>query len=220
MADTRSSFHAQLQNLQDAIETMAVMVEQAIHRAVKALKDRDLALAQQVIDEDPAINQTELAIERECLRLIALQQPMAQDLRAVSTALKIITDLERMADHARDIAKIVLRMGGRPHVKPLIDIPRMAEVGQRMLRQAIDAYVRRDEAPARQLVELDDEVDHLYNQVFRELLTFMIQDPRLVQPATYLIFVGLHLERIADHATNLGEWAIYLITGQREELNP
>lgn len=216
---TRKSFHTELAELEQALLKMATMVEEAIYRAVKALKGRDPALAQEVIDRDAAIDDLELAIERDCLRLLALQQPMASDLRTIGTALKIITDLERMADHATDIAKITIRMGDEPFIKPLIDIPRMAELCQRMLRAALEAYVRRDAARAYRMIEDDDEVDHLYGQIFRELLTYMLQDPKTIQQATYLLFVASHLERVADHATNLGEWIIYMVTGERKEMN-
>lgn len=198
---------------------MGTMVEEAVERAVRSLAEQDIALAQSVIDNDDAVDDLELDIEQRCMTLFALQQPMAADLRAIGTALKIITDLERMADHAVDIAKVTRRLEGQPLIKPLIDIPRMAAIGRTMVRDALSAYVNRDVDLAYRMIARDDEVDHLYSQIFRELLTYMLEDPRTTQQATYLIFVAKYLERIADHATNLGEWIIYMVTGERKELN-
>lgn len=216
---SRKSFHTELEELQQDILRMGALVEQAIHQAVKSLKEKDTRLAQKVIDDDDKIDHFELEIERRCLTLLALQQPMASDLRVIGTALKIVTDLERMADHATDIAKVTIRLEGQPLIKPLIDIPRMAEIAQQMVRDSLNAYVRRDPELAMEMIERDHEVDHLYRQIFRELLTFMMEDPRTIQQATYLLFVGLYLERIADHATNLGEWIIYMVTGEIKDLN-
>ncbi|HHY93027.1 MAG TPA: phosphate signaling complex protein PhoU, partial [Firmicutes bacterium] len=168
---------------------------------------------------DDLIDTMELDIENRCLRLLALQQPMASDLRVIGTALKIVTDLERMADHASDIAKVTIRLQGQPLIKPLVDIPRMATIARQMTRQSLDAFVQRDVNMALAMIESDHEVDHLYSQIFRELLTYMMEDPRTIQQATYLLFVGMYLERIADHATNLGEWIIYMVTGEKKELN-
>jgi len=198
---------------------MGTVVEEAIERSVRSLAEQDTALAQAVIDGDDQADELELDIEQRCLALFALQQPMATDLRSIGTALKIVTDLERMADHATDIAKVTLRLAGQPLIKPLIDIPRMAAIAQTMVREALSAYVNRDADLAYNMIARDDEVDHLYSQIFRELLTYMLEDPRTVQQATYLIFVSKYLERIADHATNLGEWVIYMVTGERKELN-
>lgn len=215
----RKSFHEQLEELQQEVLKMGTLVEEAIFNAVKSLKTRNEELAQQVINRDDLIDSYEIKIEDMCIKLLALQQPMAGDLRVISTAMKIVTDLERMGDHAVDIAKVTIRIGGQPLIKPLIDIPRMAEIAQKMLRESLDAYVRRDSEQVVQLVDYDHEVDGLYCQVLRELLTFMMEDPRTIRQATQLLFVAQHLERIADHATNLGEWVYYITTGERRDLN-
>ncbi len=215
----RETFHEQLEELQKQLLHMGTMVEEAVERAVRSLSDQNIALAQAVIDGDDAIDELELDIEQRCMTLFALQQPMAADLRSIGTALKIVTDLERMADHAVDIAKVTKRLEGQPLIKPLIDIPRMAAIAGMMIHDALSSYVNRDTDLAYAMIARDDEVDHLYSQIFRELLTYMLEDPRTTQQATYLILVGKYLERIADHATNLGEWVIYMVTGERQELN-
>jgi len=215
----RKSFSAQLEDLQQDLLKMGTAVEEAIHLSVKALEERDLELAQQVIEDDRHINDMELEIEEACLRLLALQQPMAKDLRVITTALKIITDLERMADSAVGIARIVVRMAGEQLIKPLIDIPRMAEIAEGMTRDALTAYIETDADLAREMVERDHKVDDLYNQIFRELVLYMIEDAKNIRQATRLLFVAKYLERIGDHATNVGEWIIYLVSGERVELN-
>lgn len=216
---SRESFHGELHQLQQDLLRMGTLVEETIYKAVNSLKDRDVALAREVVAGDDLIDRMETDIEQRCLQLIALQQPLAGDLRAIGTALKIITDLERMADHAVDIAKVTLRLEGQPLIKPLVDIPRMAEIARSMLRDSLKAYVNRDVDLAMEMIKRDHEVDHLYNQIFRELLTFMIEDPKTITQATYLIFVAQFLERIGDHATNLGEWILYMVTGERRDLN-
>lgn len=215
----RNSFHDELRKLQDDLLKMGSLVEEAISLAVNSLAKQDSELAQRVIDGDDRIDEYELEIERNCLRLLALQQPLAKDLRIIGTALKIITDLERMADHAVDIAEITLSMADQPLIKPLVDIPRMAQIAKEMTRDSLNAYVNQDKDLAYAMIKRDDEVDHLYNQIFRELLLIMMEDPKKINQATLLSIVGLHLERIADHATNLGEWVIYMVTGVREDLN-
>ncbi len=216
---SRESFHSELHQLQQDLLRMGTLVEETIYKAVNSLKDRDVALAREVVAGDDVIDRMETDIEQRCLQLLALQQPLARDLRAIGTALKIITDLERMADHAVDIAKVTLRLEGQPLIKPLVDIPRMAEIARSMLRDSLKAYVNRDVDLAMEMIRRDHEVDHLYNQIFRELLTFMIEDPKTITQATYLIFVAQFLERIGDHATNLGEWILYMVTGERKDLN-
>ncbi|MGE5591934.1 MAG: phosphate signaling complex protein PhoU [Bacillota bacterium] len=216
---SRETFHEQLEDLQKELLKMGTLVEEAIHRAVRSLAEKDSDLARQVIEQDDAIDNLELEIEKLCLSLFGLQQPVAVDLRLIGTALKFITDLERMGDHAVDIAKITLRLEGQPLIKPLIDIPRMAELAETMVREALAAYVNRDPQQAYTMIARDDEIDALYGQIFRELLSYMMEDPRAIHQATYLTFVAMYLERIADHATNLGEWTIYMVTGERKELN-
>lgn len=216
---TRKSFREQLEELQQNVLKLGTMVEQAIYSSVKSLKERDEVLAQSVIEGDDAIDDFEVEIEDNCVRLLALQQPMASDLRVIRSTLKIINDLERIADHASDIAKVTIRLSGQPLIKPLIDVPRMAEITQKMLRESLDAFVRRDAIQVEQLIDWDHEVDSLYNQIFRELLTFMMEDPRTIRQATSLLFVGRHLERMADYCTNLGEAVYYMVKGERKELN-
>ncbi|PKM81656.1 MAG: phosphate transport system regulatory protein PhoU [Firmicutes bacterium HGW-Firmicutes-14] len=219
MLSTRHTFDRALEELQQEILRMGSLVEQAIYNAVHSLATQDVNLAEQVIKGDRLIDQMELDIEDKCLKLIATQQPIAIDLRKISTGFKIITDLERMADHSVDIARITRRLAGQPLIKPLVDIPRMAALAQQMVKDGLDAYVKGDVELARTLNAKDDEVDHIYSQIFRELLTYMMEDPRTITQATYLLFVGRYIERIADHATNIAERVIYLVTGERPDLN-
>ena len=215
----RKSFHAELEELQKDILKLGGLVEQAIYKGVKSLVEMDVNLAQEVIDSDDVIDSYELEIENKCLTMIARQQPMARDLRTIGTALKIITDLERMADHSTEIAKVTKRLQGQELIKPLVDVPRMAQLAQRMVADSLQAFIQRDTNLALEMIELDHEVDHLYRQIFRELLILMMEDPKNITQATYILLIARNLERIADHATNLGEWIIYMVTGVRKELN-
>ncbi len=215
----RKSFHNELENLQEKILKMGGIVEEAISLAVESLLEQDLEKAKGVVERDDIIDDMELEIENHCFRLLALQQPMARDLRIISTALKIITDLERIADHASDIAKVTRKLAGQEYIKPLIDIPRMAELAQKMVTDGLDAYVRRDKDLAFRMIEHDHQVDALYKQIFRELLILMMGNTQNITQGTYLLFVASYLERIGDHATNLGEWVIFMVTGERLELN-
>ena len=167
------------------------------------------------MDGDDLIDSMQVEIEDRCISLIARQQPVATDLRILGTGLKITTDLERIGDHAFDIAKIVLLIGDEPLIKPLVDIPRMAVMAQSMLEDSLQAYLKLDIQLAEKVCRDDDLVDQLYHQVFRELLTYMLEDPKKINQATQLIFVARYLERIADHSTNVAEWVIYLVTGER-----
>jgi phosphate transport system protein len=212
---TRQSFDQELQALRVELLRMGELVSQSIHDAVQSLAKQDSELAKKVIAGDDVIDKLEMDIEDKCMVLIARQQPLARDLRIIGTGLKITTDLERMGDHAFDIAKVTLRLANQPLIKPLVDIPRMARMAQRMLNDSLEAYTNLDIALAEKVCLADDEVDDLYQQVFRELLTYMMEDHRTISQATQLIFVGRYLERIADHATNIAEWVIYLVTGQR-----
>ncbi|OTA41763.1 MAG: phosphate transport system regulatory protein PhoU [Symbiobacterium thermophilum] len=198
---------------------MGQQVSGMVEKAVRSLAQQDAALAQQVIDQDDEIDRMLIAIEMRCLQVMALQQPMARDLRAVGSSLKVVTDLERVADHATDIAEVTLKLAGEPLIKPLIDIPRMADLAQQMVREALEAFVQQDEAAARTMIARDHDMDALYRAVFDELVEMMERDPGVVRQATYLLHVAGWLERIGDHATNLGEWIIYQLTGELNDLN-
>ena len=216
--EIRASFHKRLQAIQDEVLAMGSMVEKAIERSVEALKNRDIKLAQEIIQNDRKIDNLRFNIEESCVALIATQQPMAGDLRIIVAVLSIITELERIGDHAEGIAKIVLMVGDEPPLKPLIDIPKMADKTVDMLRKTLDAFVNRDAAAARTLAAEDDEVDNLYDQVFRELLTFMAEDPKTITRATRLIWVAHNLERSADRITNICERIVFVVTGKMEEI--
>ena len=216
--EMRTGFHKKLREIQDDILVMGSMVGKAILHSIQALKDREVAMAKQIIADDVKTNRKRFEIEEKCIQLIATQQPMASDLRALVCVLNIITELERIGDYAEGIAKIVVMIGDEPPLKPLIDIPRMADKTVQMLRRSLDAFINRDADAARQIVTEDDEVDDLYNQVFRELLTFMIEDPKTITRATRLIWVAHNLERSADRVTNICERVVFIVTGKMEEL--
>jgi len=207
-------FHVELESLKSQLLSMASLVEEAIHRSIKALVERNEELAQEVIASDDAINMAEIKIDDFCLKLLALHQPAAIDLRFITSALKINNDLERMGDQAVNIAERTLELLKEPLLKPLIDIPRMAELAQKMVKDSLDAFVHKDTKLARDVCTRDDEVDALNDQVFRELLTYMMQDARTITRAVHLLLVGRHLERIADHATNIAEDVIYMVQGK------
>lgn len=214
----RDQFHQELRHLQEELLVMSSMVEKAIERSVASLKTRDRVLARQVIHDDRNVNQQRFRIEEACLLLIATQQPMASDLRTLAAILNIITDLERMGDHAAGIAKIALLVASEPPLKPLIDIPRMAEIAREMLHGSLDAFLKRDVAEAQRIALRDDEVDQLYDQVYRELLTFMMADPGTIDRATHLLWVAHNLERIADRVTNICERVLFLVSGKMVEM--
>ncbi len=193
---------------------MAGLAEAAIGLAVKALVSRDAQMARQVIASDGAINTMEMEVDELCLRIMALYQPEAKDLRFLAMALKINNDLERMGDQAVNIAERTLELLKEPLLKPLIDIPRMAQIAQAMVKDSLDAFVQQDVPRARAVCQRDDEVDRYDDQMFRELLTYMMQDPKAIARAVNLILVSRHLERIADHATNIAEDVIYLVEGK------
>jgi phosphate transport system protein len=197
---------------------MGGMVDRAIERSTRSLQTRDLALARSVITGDQDINDERFRIEEQCLLLIATQAPMASDLRRLAAALNIITDLERMADHAVGNARITILIGDEPPLKPLIDVPRMAGLCREMLHAALDAFVRADAGAAYQIAYRDDEVDQLYDQVYRELLTFMMADPGTINRATHLLWAAHNLERIADRVTNICERVVFLSTGRMAEI--
>jgi len=216
----RETFDEQIRGLQEDLLRMGDLVDSAIERSIKALAGRDTELAREIINADEAINQAQRDIEERCLVLIATQQPLASDLRAITAVSSIATELERMGDYAKEIAHTTILMGDQPLLKPLIDVPRMAEKGRRLLHQQLDAFINRDADMARRLSAEDDEVDGLYDQVYRELLFLMMQDPKTISRATHLLWVAHNLERIADRTTNIGERVVFLVTGQVEELNP
>jgi len=217
--DKRVQFEGKMEKLQNQLLQMGELVEQAIAKSIQSLKEQDTVLAQEVVDEDDTIDRLEISIEEGCLTLIATQQPMAKDLRRIATLFKMINDLERMADYATSIAKITLRIADQPLIKPLVDIPRMAVLSQKMVKQSLDAYVREDVELAVAVGTDDDEVDKLFGQIFRELLTIMMENPKTITQATHLLFVGRWLERISDHATNIAEEVIFLSTGEKRNLN-
>jgi phosphate transport system protein len=216
---SRNAFHYELEQLMREVRRMGLMVEEAISKAVAALVNGQPELAHQVVEDDAAINEAHLQIEQACLQIMALQQPMASDLRQVTATLKIITDLERIADHAVDIARVTLRIADQPLIKPLVDTPEMARLAQQMVGEAVSAFVNRDKERALAMIARDHEVDRLYKKVIEDITALMQQDPANVPQGVQLLFVGSALERIGDHATNLGEWLIYLATGERAELN-
>ena len=216
--EIRTTFHKKLKQIQDEILAMGDMVGKAIGRSVEALKDRDIELANRVITDDRKVNSKRYEIEEKCIQLIATQQPMAGDLRNIICILNILTELERIGDYAEGIAKIVIMIGDEPPLKPLIDIPRMAEKTTDMLHRSLDALVSQNAEAARQIAAEDDEVDDLYDQVFRELLTFMAEDPRTITRATRLVWVAHNLERAADRVTNICERVVFFVTGKMEEI--
>lgn len=207
-------FDQELEELKANLLRMVGLVEESIGESVRALVERDDALAEEVTREDGRIDAMEVVIEEACLRLLALRQPIAVDLRFITSAMKINNDLERMADQAVNIAERALELNKEPLLKPLIDIPRMSELAQAMVKESLDAFIHRDAALARSVRERDDEMDHLRDQVFRELLTYMMQDPKTINRAVHLILVARHLERIADLATNVAEDVVYFVQGK------
>ena len=217
--EPRARFTSELRAIQDDVVSLGRMVGVAIDQSVEALKGRDTDLARMVIHNDIAINARRFAIEERCMKLLATQAPLAVDLRFIASALNIITDLERMGDHAEGICKINIMLGEEPLVKPLVDIPRMAAKANDMLSRSLEALVARDIEKAKAVSHEDDEVDALHDQVVRELISFMIEDPRTIQRALYLTWVSHNLERIADRVTNICERVVYIVTGEMEEIN-
>lgn len=207
-------FDEELKGLKEKILEMASYAEESITFAVRCLKERNEELVSEVMRREEAINHLEIEIDELCMRLLALRQPMAADLRFITSAMKISSDLERIGDQAVNIIERTIELLRHPQLKPLIDIPRMADLAQKMVRDAINAFINRDDRLALDVCERDDQVDQLNEQVFRELLTYMMQDAETITRAVDLILVGRHLERIADHATNIGEDVIYMVKGK------
>ena len=217
--EMRTVFHKRLREIQDEILVMGSMVGKAILRSVEALKDRDINLAQHIIDDDLLINKKRFEIEERCIELIATQQPMATDLRIIAAILNIITEIERIGDYAVGIARIVILIGGEPPLKALVDIPLMAEKTTDMLNRSLDAFIHRNAEAAKKIAKEDDMLDNLYDQVFRELLIIMAEDPKTITRATRLIWTAHNLERAADRVTNICERVVFIVTGKMEEIS-
>ncbi len=215
----RKTFENELQQVKDDVLVLGSMVEQAILDSVEALKKRDLQAAEKILEADRQINKKRFEIENQLMILIATQQPMAHDLRLLASTMEIISELERMGDYAKGIANINIRMGNEALLKPLIDVPRMAQKGTDMLHRALTAYVNEDVEAAKAIPIEDDEVDALYNQVYRELMTFVISDPKTMERANWLIWVAHNLERVADRVTNICERTVFIVTGELVEIN-
>ena len=215
----RYEYLQDLENLRGAVVAMSSMVDKAIARAIEALIRQDVKIAEEIIAADRAVNSQRWSIEEDALRIIATQAPMAGDLRSIAAAIHIVTDLERMGDHASGIAKIVVETASEPLLKPLVDIPRMADIARTMLNDSITAYIEADADAARRIAASDDEVDALYEQIYRELLTYMMADPSTINRATHLLWVAHNLERIADRATNICERVVFSETGELTEIN-
>lgn len=215
---TRSFFDRELEELHLDMIGMGSLVEESIENTILALKKQDVDLAKHIFINDDVIDEYEKKIERRCLNLIARQQPLAKDLRTISSALKIITDMERIADHSADIAEITIRMANQKYLKPLIDIPKMAELAKRMVNRSIDAYIKQDVDLAKAVCNSDDEVDNLFIKITLELMNIAKNDPNSVEQAIDLILIAKYLERMADHATNISEWVIYNVTGKHENM--
>lgn len=216
--EIKTAFQKGLREIQDDVVAMGSMVTKAIGHATEALKKRDLAWAHQIIADDAKINEQRFAIEDKCIGLIATYQPVASDLRTIVAVLNIVTELERIGDYAEGIAKIVIMIGDEPPLKPLIDIPRMAEITIDMVNKSLQSLISRDVELAKRIISLDSVVDSLNDQVFRELLTFMMVDAKTINRATRLIWVAHNLERAADRATNISERVVFMVTGKMEEL--
>lgn len=214
----RESLDRGLRALQDELLVLGSMVEKAILLSMDALRNRNLPLAKQVVADDAKVNQMRFDIEQKCVELIIREQPLASDLRIIVAVLNIIVELERIADHAAGIANIAIMIGDEPPLKPLIDLPRMAEKTADMLHRSLQAFINRDAEAAKRISAEDDEVDNLYDQVFRELLVFMAQDPKTITRATRLIWVAHNLERSADRVTNICERVVFVVAGKMEEI--
>jgi phosphate transport system protein len=204
-------FHEELDGLKQTLLAMGAMVEDQIRRVMRALVERDEALARDVIERDREVNVYDVEIDEKCVELLALYQPTAGDLRFITTAMKIVTDLERIGDQAVNIAQRAIELNQEPQLKPYIDLPRMADKAQQMVKDALDSFVSRDTTLAREVCGRDNEVDALKEQIFRELLTYMMADPKTIARAIRLILVSRFFERVADHATNIAEMVIYMV---------
>jgi phosphate transport system protein len=216
---TRRVFDRELQQIQDDLLRMGSLIDAAIGKAMHAITARDLRLAREIVSEDSAVNALRFQLEQACLTIFATQQPTATDLRLVVATIILASELERMGDYAAGIARTVLRMGDEPLLKPLIDMPRMAEIDREMLHDVLDAFVARDATAARAVAARDDELDNLYNQIFREILTYILEDPTCTTRALYLLFSAHNLERIGDRVVNIAERVIFMSSGELRELS-
>lgn len=216
---TRKGFDSELQYLHNDILRMGSIVEKQIHQSIEALVNQDENLANTVIKNDDLVDNLQKEIESKCIILIAREQPLAIDLRTIFTSTKLVTDLERMADHAVDIAKIARILKNEKFIKELIDIPKMADIVQNMIKESLDAYVEGNVDKAYDVCKMDDEIDGIYRRVFNELLPMMTKDSSIVNQVTQFLFICKYLERVADHVTNICEWTIYLVTGEQKDLN-
>jgi len=213
----RKTFETEIQQVKDEILVVGSMVEQAIVDSVDALRRRDIAASQRIFDADQEINRRRFEVENQLMIMIATQQPMAHDLRVLASILEVNSELERMGDYAKGICNINIRMGDIPLLKPLIDVPRMAQKGADMLHRALTAFVNEDVEAAREIPAEDDEVDELYKQVYRELMTFIIADPTSIERASWLLWAAHNLERFADRVTNICERTVFIVTGELHE---
>lgn len=216
----RKNFESEIQQLKDELLILGSMVEQQVLDAVEALKKRDLNAARRICDIDTNLNAKRYAIEEQVMILIATQQPMAHDIRLLASILEVAGELERMGDYAKGIATINIRMGNEPLLKPLIDIPRMAQKGADMLHRALTAFINEDVEVAKVIPAEDDEVDQLYIQIYRELMTFIMADPGNIERANYLLWTAHNLERLADRVTNICERTVFIATGELKEIDP
>ncbi|WP_204260280.1 phosphate signaling complex protein PhoU [Caloranaerobacter azorensis] len=211
----RKHFDLQLKELHDSLLKMGTMVEEAIDMAVQSLIEQDVEKAKRVIENDDNIDILEMQIEEKCLYLIALQQPIARDLRRISTILKIITDLERIGDHAVNIAEVAIKIGKEKFIKPLIDIPKMADVVKKMVKNSLNSYIEEDLKLAREVAQMDEIVDNIYRDIYIELLELLTKNEKNIPQTINLLLIGRYLERVADHTTNICERIIYMINGKR-----
>lgn len=216
---TRTGFDAALETLNEDILRMGSMVEKQVHQCISALINKDEELAIQLIENDDMVDNLQREIEDKCIRLIAKEQPLAIDLRTIFTISKIVTDLERMADHAVNIVKVVKRLKHEQYIKELVDIPKMSEIVEKMIQKSLDSFIARDVEAIQEICKMDDEVDALYKKVFNDLLAIMAKDSSTINQATQFILVASKMERIGDHVTNICEWTGYLVTGKHMDLN-
>jgi len=216
---TREAYHKSLKDLQNEVLHLSEMVSTALKDSMGALKNRDLPLSKRIVEDDVKVNKKRFEIEEKTIMLLATQQPLAGDLRMLASIINIVTDLERIGDHAEGIAKISLSIGNEPLVKPLIDLPTMAEKALSMLERCMQAFIHKDAETAKMICNEDDEVDALYDRIYGELIMLMVENPKIIKDATYLIWGAHNIERIADRVTNIAERVVYTVTGKMEEMN-